>query len=590
MAKTMKKFKLNKKSKKNTQNIEKIDKIDATDAIGYGEISPERQKLREKARKERKRKSAFQIFKNKLISPFQTLHRKLATYRFIMSRDSRKVSRAVGKKEQKVSERAANFVADIDRNNEIRVNKVKKAFHENKQMLETQSILEVGKRKPIAGYIIIMLIVSTGIISTFNMVTAYEYSYKGRVMGVVAEQQDVTEIIGVVNSQLSKEHGLNVQLDSDKDIQFRRVVSIGETPQDSEEVLNSLTYMQDITVSGFGIFVDGKRAGVVNNEEDAEEILSNILAEYSKPTAGVTYESINFKEEVKVEETNVKLGTVADSETVEENIMSGLEVKKGHIVEEGDTLASVAEEYDLTEAELQEQNPDAKKEGLVLGETLTVMEKQPLVNVEVVAEVDYTKVIPFEVVEKEDDSIYEEMEEIAQEGEDGEEKIKSKITYVNGVMVSENIIDQKVTKEAVDETILIGTKEKPPTVGGGEYINPFPGGSLSSPFGMRSSGFHEGIDIAGSTGSPLYAADGGTVTYSGYNGAYGNVIVIDHQNGQETLYAHNSALHVQVGDKVYQGQQIGLIGSTGRSTGPHVHFEIHIDGEIVDPGAVLGLY
>ena len=95
---------------------------------------------------------------------------------------------------------------------------------------------------------------------------------------------------------------------------------------------------------------------------------------------------------------------------------------------------------------------------------------------------------------------------------------------------------------------------------------------------------HGGTDIGASYGSAIYAADGGTVIRSGYEeGGYGNYIMIDHGNGMQTLYAHMSAKSVSMGDKVSQGQTIGLVGSTGRSTGPHLHYELYVNGSRVDP-------
>lgn len=95
---------------------------------------------------------------------------------------------------------------------------------------------------------------------------------------------------------------------------------------------------------------------------------------------------------------------------------------------------------------------------------------------------------------------------------------------------------------------------------------------------------HGGTDIGASYGSAIYAADGGTVIKSGYEeGGYGNYIMIDHGNEMQTLYAHMSAKSVSVGDKVSQGQTIGLVGSTGRSTGPHLHYELYVNGSRVDP-------
>jgi murein DD-endopeptidase MepM/ murein hydrolase activator NlpD len=94
---------------------------------------------------------------------------------------------------------------------------------------------------------------------------------------------------------------------------------------------------------------------------------------------------------------------------------------------------------------------------------------------------------------------------------------------------------------------------------------------------------HNGIDIRGGHGDPVFAADSGTVITSQFNASYGNFIVISHGNGVNTLYAHLSTRQVSVGDTVTRGQRIGLIGSTGVSTGPHLHFEVIVNGSRVNP-------
>ena len=111
-------------------------------------------------------------------------------------------------------------------------------------------------------------------------------------------------------------------------------------------------------------------------------------------------------------------------------------------------------------------------------------------------------------------------------------------------------------------------------------------GNRKNPFG-RGIRFHQGIDIANSSGTHIKAAANGIVTFSGNRSGYGKVIIINHGYGYETLYAHNQKLLVSVGDKVEKGQTIGKMGSTGRSTGPHLHFEIHTDGNPIDPLTIL---
>ena len=108
-------------------------------------------------------------------------------------------------------------------------------------------------------------------------------------------------------------------------------------------------------------------------------------------------------------------------------------------------------------------------------------------------------------------------------------------------------------------------------------------GTITSRFGRRSGGIHTGLDIANSSGTPIKAVAGGTVIYSGYKGSYGRMIVIDHGNGVQTYYAHCSKLYVSSGTYVNQGQLIAAVGSTGNSSGPHLHLEIRVNGVAKNP-------
>lgn len=108
-------------------------------------------------------------------------------------------------------------------------------------------------------------------------------------------------------------------------------------------------------------------------------------------------------------------------------------------------------------------------------------------------------------------------------------------------------------------------------------------GPVVSGFGMRWGQLHEGIDISASSGTPIWAAAAGTVIHAGWLGGYGNLVVLDHGNGLATAYAHASAILVGVGQRVLQGETIALVGSTGNSSGPHLHFEVRVNGVAVDP-------
>ncbi len=112
-------------------------------------------------------------------------------------------------------------------------------------------------------------------------------------------------------------------------------------------------------------------------------------------------------------------------------------------------------------------------------------------------------------------------------------------------------------------------------------------GSLSSRYGPRGRGYHRGIDLAAAYGAPIRAAKAGTVTLAGWYYDYGKTVIISHPDGTQTLYAHASQINVNSGQTVEKGQLIGRVGRTGRSTGPHLHFEVHVNGKRVNPLAYL---
>lgn len=116
---------------------------------------------------------------------------------------------------------------------------------------------------------------------------------------------------------------------------------------------------------------------------------------------------------------------------------------------------------------------------------------------------------------------------------------------------------------------------------------PTRGGYVTSNFGPRWGSTHSGMDIAGEMGDPVYSALDGKVKECRYDGSYGNKILLQHEDGIETIYGHLSKFEVKVGDEIKKGQLIGRVGSTGRSTGPHLHFEVRVNGSPVDPKKYL---
>lgn len=183
----------------------------------------------------------------------------------------------------------------------------------------------------------------------------------------------------------------------------------------------------------------------------------------------------------------------------------------------------------------------------------------------------------------EDESIYSGREVVAYEGVPGTRNVTARVSRVNGVEVGREILTQVVIVEPVSMIVHTGTLP-PPT-----FVMPIDNAYFSSGFGYRWGTMHLGNDYAGEYGAPIYASAAGTVELAEYSdNGYGIQVIIRHDDHTQTRYAHMSELNCKVGDYVAQYQVIGYEGSTGDSTGPHVHFEIIIDGVAVDPLIYLG--
>lgn len=489
------------------------------------------------------------------------------------------------KEERELRTEAAREVVDIS------VKKKLDEFensHFGKRMRAFKNFCEHHKRVLLVSFAAIMLI-SVGFAGVLNYYTAYEYSYNGKILGLVKQKDDVLRITDLVQNALTEDKNVDVIIDAKDDIEFKRVAAIGDVDIDtSEEVLKRLTYMGDLNVKAYGIYVDGKKVGSVESKEIAANVMQDIKDKYASKRKGAEIEEAVFVEKVDVRKSNTDLQDVSsEKEMVDILCTSGKKVTN-HQVVKGETLADIAKLYGMSEEDVLEDNPNVDPKKLTLGSTLVLKQNAPVLTVKITEMVTYEKKIEFETKKKDSDDIYKGDTQIKQEGKDGLSEITSRIVLVNGEETEEIPLVTTVKKKPVDKIVLVGTKKRPPTVGSGKYKWPLSGGyTLTSPFGSRWGRHHDGIDLGVPVGSNVMAADGGTVTFAGYSGAYGYLVIIDHQNGMETRYAHNSQLLVSTGTKVYQGQHIAESGNTGRSTGPHLHFEIRVGGAARNPLSYL---
>ncbi len=431
------------------------------------------------------------------------------------------------------------------------------------------------------------LLSATLIIGLYSWITDYEYAYNGRTLGIVRDQQDVLEILELVSEELTQEYGSNIRIDPETDITFTPVISYRQEIDDADTVLRRFTYMGDIQTEAYAIYADGELLSIVESEKIANDVLEQVLDYYLDDSDDVEYEYVGFAEEIKIVPYSTSLSNVTSKSAAYKKIKNGGQQAETYTVKSGDTLSGICNKLDITLKELKSMNPDLDENDMLhIGDKFTIMEEVPLLTVETVEVSTYARSIDYDTEYRESNSYYEGTEVVTRAGKKGKERVTARLTKHNGKVVERDILKTKTITEPTTRIVTKGTKPVPPKQGTGTFIRPVNVGVYSG-YGWRWGRMHYGIDLSCSVGTPIYAADGGTVTMSGWNGNYGYCIKIDHGGGFTTVYAHCSSLYVSVGEKVYQGQHIAAVGNTGRSTGPHCHFEILKNGVNVNPSAYV---
>ncbi len=433
-------------------------------------------------------------------------------------------------------------------------------------------------------YFTVTVILTMCTIAVFNHVTGYEYSYNGRALGLVKNQEDALKVLDIASKGLTSEYGVDVQIDPKEDITFRRVVIVDRTVDSMDEVLRKFTYMQDTKATAYAIYVDGRRTVIVDSGQTAKEILQSLKDKYVDPEKADTYDRIYYGQKIKIKQIDTTLGRLMNRENAIDILDRG-ESQVRYTVQLGDTVKSITDSFAMKESLFYDLNPEIDKNDGALeeGSKVTVVYKTPKVTVITEKTVTYDKKIKYKVKKVKSKKLYKGVIKVRTKGKYGKKEITAVVTKENGEEISRDILREKTIKKPVTKVVLVGTKKRPATVGSGDLINPCPAGYQSSGFGYRWGRLHRGVDLACAAGNNIYAADGGTVITAAFNYSYGYYIKIDHKNGMVTTYAHCSRLLVSEGDKVYKGENIALVGNTGNSTGAHCHFEVEVDGSLKNP-------
>lgn len=411
--------------------------------------------------------------------------------------------------------------------------------------------------------------------------------YGEKNIGVVREEEDVEKIVSEIEKQLSK--SLDKDIKIDKEITFEKTHIKDEKLSKKEEIKTAIEDDISYSAVGYAIKVNGEEVSFLDTEEDAKKALEEYKDIFIEKIDEEVCEvkSIEVLEDVSLVKRQVDISKIANVASTVETLKSGNIEEKKHTIEDKDNFWTLSEDYGVAVEEIEQANGEKDTKKLRPGDQVVIPVPTPLVTVITNEESTIEEEIKFETQYEIDDSLYEDEQEVRVEGENGRVEKTVKKERHNGIVVSEEILNETILNPAVTKVVAKGTKERPAGNATGSFITPTRG-TITSPFGARWGRHHNGIDIGARIGEPVKASDSGTVKYAAFNsGGYGYLVEIDHGNGFTTLYAHNSKLYVKPGQKVNKGDVIAAVGNTGRSTGPHLHFEVRKDGSPQNPQSYI---
>ncbi|EIJ80177.1 metalloprotease yebA [Bacillus methanolicus PB1] len=478
--------------------------------------------------------------------------------------------------------------------------------HSKKQQSKLTGITSIKKTvfTTFTAYVLIFGVGSAAFAGDNDLTTVYDVYIKDKYIGTVSDKNMVNELIQDKLKEMKKSyHGCSFSVSKDFELVPEQVFRI-HMQTNNRKVLDELKKELEVQANASALVIDGKAVAYVKNKTAAEAVLKKLKLNYvsEKQLAEVEArkkEGNRALPPLKENETriiDVKLSnnvSITDTKTAPQQILTADEAvklllkgtleEKKYQAKEGDVLGSIAENHGLTIEQLLRLNPGLKEDSFInIGDELNVTVYDPYVFVVVDKEVFKKETISYKNKIVEDSSMFKGDTKIKQEGKNGSRAVAYVISEQNGKTVKKTAIKEEILQEPVDHIVVKGTKVIP-SRGEGSFAWPAVGGYVSSKMGYRWGKMHKGIDIARPSDRTIKAADNGVVVSAGWDGGYGKKIVIDHQNGFRTVYAHLSSINASVGQTVSKGTKIGVMGSTGDSTGVHLHFEVSKNGRLQNP-------
>ena len=423
----------------------------------------------------------------------------------------------------------------------------------------------------------VALIAVALLVVVLNFSVGFEAVVNGQSIGIMASKNKCEQLVNEVNMTLAQNFGEDSMIAADI-VTIPRLVPRGSFTSDLD-AKNGICKLSDKMHEMYVIYLDDTQLCALATAEEAQQVLNNFRDYYTGGKEDVVFET-DRPLTIRTEHAPLTLLRGVKEAVA---VLNGSERQENeYTIMPGDTLWSISRKFDTSIDEILSINPDIDDEDIIDGDVITVKSYVPVVTVTTKQVKEYKEAIAYNTEIVETDSMYRGRSEVTRAGENGEVAVVASITKQNGLEISREILSEQTLKEPITQIKKVGTKEPPKGYGTGKFISPVYG-TITSRYGYRRSGFHKGIDIANSYGTPIRAADNGKVITAGWSGLFGKLVKIDHQNGYVTYYAHNSSITVRVGETVAKGEIIAYMGSTGNSTGNHCHFEIHKNGVVQNP-------
>lgn len=404
----------------------------------------------------------------------------------------------------------------------------------------------------------------------------------GKPVGTVASEADYMAAEAIVRKRLSYSAD-DVDISLNRSLRLEkaegRILTAGEL---ADELLQNA----DIELfEGWGVYVNDEFVGAVEDKHPVEAALVRVLSAVSDRMHG-EIDDVHFADTVTYEQGCYLTGSRVSPQALANKLTYVEHSTRTYTAGRLDTVYSIAERFSSTADEIRRLNPDVP-DAVPYALRMTVPSEKRYLPVVFTKIIKATEFLDFDTERYETAALPQGTEEVLVRGVQGEREQRLLVTYTDGAETSRKVLSSSLVVRPVDEEIGIGTYTAQPWSydtkidGSGRYPWPVDGGKITSLFGGERN--HGGLDIGAAEYSEIYAADDGTVMLSTWEDSYGYFVLIDHGDGFETLYAHCVELIAQPGQKVRKGEPIALVGNTGDSTGPHLHFEVRVDGVRVNP-------